>query len=704
MKTYRPTTIALLLTPAALLAGNASAAEATAELPTVTVTGSRMAVHSFDQPYSIDLLDQRKIGEGQLKVNASEALAGLPGIVALNRQNYAQDLQISSRGFGARSAFGVRGVRLIADGIPATNPDGQGQAATLNLDTAERIEVLRGPFSSIYGNHAGGVIQLFSRDGAGDPRMHIGATGGSWGTQKVDLGAEGSHGSLGYVFDSSHFETNGYRRHSAATRDQSFAKLTLQTDADSRLRLVAGALRQRDTQDPLGLTWTTYQRDTRAVESVATTFNTRKSIDHVQGGFAYERRFGAQQIDLSAYSGTRSVVQYQSIPSGVQANPRHAGGVVDFARQFYGAGIRWSLTQTGSSSELKLTAGAEYDASKDDRRGYQNFVGPSAAPTVLGIKGTLRRNEKDNVHNFDQYLQAVLTTENWAWAAGLRHSSVRFDVDDRYIVSGNGDDSGRIDYRRSTPTLGLTYHLTPTINLYLSAASGFETPTLNELSYSGNGGNFNFNLKPARSRQIETGLKYQTDDGARFNLALFRIRTADELVVLDSIGGRTSYQNAASTLRQGIEIGLERKLGAYWKTRASFARLRAIYDAAFVSKGSQIDAGRRIPGVPATTAYGELAWMPGNGLSVAAEAIYRSRIDVEDSNGAAPAPGFALVNLRLAAEQTSGDWRISEMLRVDNLFDRKYIGSVIVADSNGRFYEPGSGIGWFAGLQAQYEF
>lgn len=214
---------------------------AAAAVPVVVVTASRTEQLSFDLPASIDVIDANAIGAAQPRVNASEALAAVPGLVAQNRQNYAQDLQISSRGFG------VRGVRLIADGIPATMPDGQGQAATFDLDMAERIEVLRGPFSALYGNHSGGVVQLFTRDPKGPPAIELNVSSGSYGSHKTDLNAGGSSGKFGYLIDVSRFETDGYRSHSAATRDQAYAKLTFAPSATSRLVLVAGGLRQDDT-------------------------------------------------------------------------------------------------------------------------------------------------------------------------------------------------------------------------------------------------------------------------------------------------------------------------------------------------------------------------------------------------------------------------------------------------------------------------
>uniref|UniRef100_UPI0035B30EDE TonB-dependent receptor family protein n=1 Tax=Zoogloea sp. TaxID=49181 RepID=UPI0035B30EDE len=466
----------------------------------VVVTGSRAEAASFDMPAAIDVLDREQITAGQPRVNASEALIAVPGVVANNRQNYAQDLQISTRGFGARSAFGVRGVKLIADGIPASMPDGQGQAATFNLDVAERMEVLRGPYSAVYGNHSGGVIQLFTREPEDRPSVEGGFAAGSYGTTKADLGAQGKAGGLGYVFNASRFDTNGYRDHSAATRDQAFLKLTGKPDDVSKLTFTVNGLWQHNTQDPLGLSWNAYKSNPRGVDQAALDYNTRKSIDHLQAGVAYERRIGRDTLQLSAYSGQRSVIQYQSIPRTVQANARHSGGIIDFDRSFYGIGARYIAVGDLAGGRLTTTVGVDLDTSTDVRKGYENFVG-----TTLGVKGRLRRNETDSVESLDPYVQTEWARGDWALTAGVRHSRVKFKVDDQYIVGINGDDSGRKDYSKTTPVLGVVYKLNPAVNLYASAGRGFETPTLNEMFYSGSGGSFNFGLNPSKSEHSEIG-------------------------------------------------------------------------------------------------------------------------------------------------------------------------------------------------------
>jgi iron complex outermembrane receptor protein len=670
----------------------------------VIVSGSRIERASGDLPGAIDVIDAARIRDGQARVNLSEALAAVPGLVAQNRQNYAQDLQISSRGFGARSAFGVRGVRLIADGIPASMPDGQGQAATFNLDMAQRIEVLRGPFSAVYGNHSGGVIQLFTADGALAPSVELNVIAGSDGQYKSDLNAQGKRGSVGYVVDVSRFQTDGAREHSAAKRDQAFAKLTLAPGAGSRLTLVANSLGQDDTQDPLGVTWTTYQRNPRAGEidstdtqtpkrSLAERYNTRKSIDHQQAGLVFEQQFGDDRLKLTTYGGNRQVIQYQAFSKAFQAPASHSGGVVDFDRNFYGTDLNWAKVCAVAGGQLTTTIGFDYGHSADGRQGYENFVG-----TQFGVKGKLRRDEQDIVSSADPYVQAQWQGGAWVFDAGVRESHMTVQVQDRFL--SNGNDSGKLDYRHTTPVLGVLYKASPLLHLYASAARGFETPTLNELFYSGTGGGFNFTLRPSTSTHLETGLKARMGS-MRINAALFEVRTNDELVIDSATGGRTSYRNASSTLRQGAELSADAVLGQGMTARLALTSLRAVYNQGFGS----VLAGSRLPGVPNANAYAELAWKDADGrFGVALETITAGRVYAEDSNLERPAPGYALANLRVQAKQQLGGWQLKQFARINNVTNRQYVGSVIVGDTNKRFYESAPGRNWLLGASAKYDF
>lgn len=662
----------------------------------LVVTGSRYQASGWRLPFSVNRIDAEQATQGKPGVNLSEALGSVPGLVVQNRQNHAQDLQISSRGFGARAAFGIRGIKLLADGVPLSNPDGQGQAATFDLDTLERIEVLRGPFASVYGSNSGGVIQLFSRDGQGAPRVSADTSQAAYGTRRTRLSAEGGNAQAGFIINRSHFETDGYRDHSGAILDKTFAKLTLHPDDLSTLSLSVSELDQNDTQDPQGLTWAQVQSDRRAAAPSALLFDTRKSVDHRQLALNYERGFAAGTWQSTLYSGTRRVIQYQSIPPAVQGNPTHSGGVIDFERRFHGIGNRWIQPFDLGGSLLTLTAGLDYDQSRDDRQGYENFSG-----STLGVKGALRRDERNRVTSLSPYVQAAWQLGKLDLQAGLRHNQVEFEVDDRFL--GNGDDSGSVTYRELTPTLGASYALLPALSVYASWGQGLETPTLNELSYSGANGGFGFDLKPATSKQIEVGLKTHLTAGTRLQLALFQIDTDDELVVASASGGRSRFQNAAQTSRRGIELALESRLSETLRAHLAYTRIDATYSQAFSSNGRMIEAGNHLPGIPAHSLYGELNWQPAAGVSTAIEAMYRSELYVEDSNSARSAPSYALFNWQARFEQRVGALTFNQVLRIDNLLDRDYIGSVIVGDGNGRYYEPGPERAWYVGAGVQYQ-
>jgi iron complex outermembrane receptor protein len=347
---------------------------------------------------------------------------------------------------------------------------------------------------------------------------------------------------------------------------------------------------------------------------------------------------------------------------------------------------------------LRTTVGVDAGRSTDSRQGFENFIA-NGAEAEFGVRGRLRRDEEDKVANLDPYLQMEWERDKWVLTGGLRRSRVTFEVADRYL--SNGNDSGEVRYSHTTPLIGLLYKVSPTLNVYASAARGFETPTLNELFYSGAGAGFNFNLGPAASTHLEAGLKTVIGKDIRVNAALFQVKTQDELVVDVSSGGRTSYRNASATLRQGGEVSVDADLGAGWNAKLALSALRAIYDEGF----GAVPEGSRLPGVPKTSVYGELGWKEAAGrYGAALETIANGRVYAEDTNTAQAAPGYAIFNARAQASQQVGGWRFKEFVRLNNLFDRQYVGSVIVGDANRRFYEGAPGRNWVLGVSGQYQF
>src|SRR4051812_29793951 len=387
---------ALAASVSGVRAQDAKPAAAAVLLPEVVTSATRSERDSFSLPLSIDSVDGSVIREDRLGVNLSESLNRVPGISILNRQNYAQDLQISSRGFGARSAFGVRGIRLIQDGIPATLPDGSAQTATFDLNSADRIEVMRGPFSSMYGNASGGVIQLFTADGPPEPTLSGSLFGGSYGTYKGGVQFGGSDGRFNYMYDTSRFHSDGYRDHSTVTRDLSNAKFKMPA-GNGTLTMVLNAIDQPETQDPLGLTRAQVVANPRQSDPSATLFNTRKSVRQNQVGLVYDINLGsADKVQARTYIGERQVTQYQAIPLAAQSLPSASGGVVDQDFGYEGIGVRWTHTISGGDRPLNFTTGVDYDRMAQHRMGYINN---------FGIQGILKRDEENKVTNSDVFGQ-----------------------------------------------------------------------------------------------------------------------------------------------------------------------------------------------------------------------------------------------------------------------------------------------------------
>ena len=661
-------------------------------LDPVTVTATRRVERVFDVPASVDTIDAATIHDGQPQVNLSETLSRIPGVFAANRQNYAQDLQISSRGFGARAAFGVRGVRLYQDGIPVTMPDGQGQTGSFSLLSAARIEILRGPFSALYGNASGGVISVFTEDPPDVPGLEVTAGGGSYGTGVfgVKLGARTAH--VGGVVAASEFVTDGYRDHSSARRDVTNAKLVFDAAPATRVTLIGNTQYQPETEDPLGLTREQWNENPRGVDPAAIQFDTRKTINQMQGGAAVDHRFSDDlQLHVDAYGGQRTIRQYLAF-SGIGATS--AGGVPDLDRDYAGVGARLTWYGRVLDRPLAVTFGADADRQHERRKGFVNNNGEL---------GDLRRDEDDTVHSTDVYAQAEWDfAAQWSATVGIRTSNVRYGSDDHYITAQNPDDSGHQRFSDTSPVAGIVFHANDDLNAYLSYGEGFETPTFAEIAYRNGGSGLNFALEPARSRATELGVKYRVDQRQWLTAAIFNVDTKNEIVIDSATGGRTVFKNAPGTTRRGAEAEWDARFGYGLEAHVALTYLRARFSDPYTSGSPPVTvpSGSKLPGVPSKQAYGELAWVPANlyGLDTALEVQYVDKLYVNDQNSDA-APSYAVMNARVGFTQTVGRATWKAFVRLNNLFDRNYAGSVIVGDTNGRYFEPAPGRNWFAGVR-----
>ncbi len=710
MKTSK-TTLAILI--AGCFGTGAAAAEETKALSPVVVTATRVEQDSFDLPMSIDKVEKKDIQDAQLRMTLSESLSRIPGITAQNRNQMAQDPQISTRGFGARSAFGVRGIRLFVDGIPLSMPDGIGNPGSIDLSTIGGIEVMRGPFSAMYGNSSGGVIQLLSAEAPKRPEVSADVMFGSFNTRRDTLQAAGTRNGLEYSLTYTDFSSDGFREQSASSKQSATARLKTQIGNDARLTTLISWFDQ-NAQDPGGLVRNASAGDPSAfanptgASANSKLVNTRVARDNTQIGFNFEKTIDQNNsLNVIAYGGRRNNDQVLFV-ANAPANSRSS----QIARDFYGTELR--LTNRGQimSKAYTLTGGIAFGEMNDSR--YD--INADNGVTRPAIDANFNRNEAQSARNFDQYLQGSLAaSERLDVHVGLRRTKVDLSVRDRQIdparctaTARYCDTSGSVNYERTTPAVGAIYKLTPTLNVYANFGRAFETPTLVEISFlnAGAGTGPNLGLKPSTSDNFEVGAKAFIGETTRVNLAAFNIRTENEIITNQTVSGRTSFQNGKSTKRTGAELSVESLLPNNFSVYGAYTLLNAQFDEAFsYPTNNNVAKNNYIPGTYRVQFFGELAWshQPSN-FRVALEGRHNSKVYVNDTNTDA-APSYTIFNVRTSLQQQVGNWRITEYARIENIFDRQYIGSVRVNDyTNQRYFEPAPGRNYIIGIKANYAF
>ena len=686
---------------AAMLAPQAYADDARLTSP-VVITATRVEQNSFDLPVAIDVVEKKDIQDGQLQMTLSESLIRVPGITAQNRTNQSQDPQISSRGFGSRSSFGVRGVRVYVDGIPLTMPDGQGQPGIVDLSAIKSIEVMRGPFSALYGNSSGGVIQLFTEDAPKTPEIGSKIMFGSYDTRRQIMDAAGSVGNVEYLMNVSNFETDGYRDHSSGDKQAATAKLKIKVNEDTSVTSLINWFDQK-AEDPSGLSRADAFTNPRKVVLAVDNANTRVTRSHKQIGLNLEHNLNQNNtINVMAFVGKRD--NNQILATNTDGTSSRSSVI---ARDFRGTDVRWDNKGTIASLPYTLSVGLNYGKSSDAR------TDTNVTPSI-----SLNRDEDNIVDNFDQYAQGKLAvTDKLDIHAGLRHTKVKLTVKDNYIAnsgvntSSNGNNSGSVEYEKTNPVIGAIFKINPSFNLYANYGKGFETPTFIEAAYNttSSGAIPNLNLKPSESQNYEVGAKAFIANNTQVNLSVFKINTKNEIVLSSTNAfNRSSFKNADKTKRSGAELSIDSKFANNISTYFSYSLLNAKFDSNFISnfkgENQEVYIGDKIPGTYSNQIYAEIAWKyQPLGFSTALEGRYNSKVYVNDINDDF-APSYKIANIRAGFEQNVGGWNFTEFVRVENIFDKDYIGSVRINDSNSRFFEPAADRNYLLSVGATYKF
>ena len=532
---------------------------------------------------------------------------------------------------------------------------------------------------------------------------------GSYDTKRQVLNAAGAADGVEYLLNVSNFETDGYREHNAGQKEQATAKFKVNlTDATKVTALVNWF--DQEAQDPLGLSRAVAFDDPEAAGVGAVAANTRVYRSHTQAGFNIEHAFNSNNsINLMTYVGTRENQQYLALPVSPPVNAN--GRASEISRDFWGTDLRWDNKGELADMPYNLSLGLTYGKMHDDRLDVNAVNGikrPINVPNNANFG--LNRREENISRNFDQYIQGKLSlTENFDVHAGARHTKVNLKINDEFLTgnSANGNNSGRVEYQKTTPVIGAVWKVMPTVNLYANYGEGFETPTFIESAFATSAANSrpNLGLKPSESKNYEVGAKAFLSDATQANLTLFHVSTDDEIVVQDNIAGRVSYTNANKTKRRGIEFSVETLFDNNITLYGAYTLLDAKFASDFTNKlGRTIESGNIIPGTYRTQLYGEISWKyQPLGFHAAFEGRYNSKVYVDDVNSDA-APSYTIFNLRAGFQQQIGNWSLSEYLRVENMFDREYIGSVRINDGNARFFEPAADRNYLLGLSASYKF
>lgn len=653
----------------------------------IRVTATRSELLATEVPAATTVLTAEEIQRGRTLLGLDEALNAVPGVFVQNRGNFAQDERISIRGFGARASFGIRGVAVIVDGIPQTLPDGQAQVDSIDLGAVERIEVLRGPASALYGNAAGGVIRITTQRGPIPAEAGVRQTVGAFGLVRTQLSGGGRWRDSDFYLSANRLKQDGFRAHSAVEQYQLGGKWRWQPGPDTHVVAVANLFDSPTAQDPGGVTKTQARADPDAARDANVAFDAGESVDQQKLGLSVEHGFGGateQRIHLAGFYLARDFDNRL---------PFTDGGQVDFNRDFAGADFRYQLDGSLAGYDHRLTAGVDHRRQNDDRRRFDNLE---------GIRGDRVLEQRERVTSTGIYLQQRLELDaDWALTAGVRWDRVELDVDDSLLA--NGDDSGRRVWEEISPGAGLTWNPAAELNAYANVGTAFQTPTTTELANPqnpGSGGGFNRELEPQTARNYEIGLRGQFGDRLRYEAAAFRTRIDDAITSFEvpdfSGSGRDFFRNAGRSTRKGIELMLVARPLDEFSARLSYAYSDFTFDRFTTPDGDF--SGNRLPGVPEHKLDLRLGYENDHGVFVETELLAVSDFFADNANSVEN-DGYARVDLRAGRTWTSPLWRVRGFVGINNILDARYNENVRVNAFGGRFFEPAPGRHAYLGFE-----
>ncbi|MEZ4964693.1 MAG: TonB-dependent receptor [Saprospiraceae bacterium] len=653
-------------------------------LRAVEISAARMSSSPNESALAISVLDCDRLHLAQAQLSLSESLGAVPGVFTMGDANFSQDIRIAIRGFGARAGFGIRGIKLLLDGIPESAPDGQAQVDNIDLAVIDRLELLRGAPAGLWGNASGGLISLHTDPVPAQPGhgfAEVRLTGGAFGYRQAHIKAGLRRGKVSAIASLTRYDLEGYREHSGAAGTLFNSKISWSPDSSAQWTLLLNATDSPRADDAGALSAGQAEQDPASANSTNVRFRAGESLRQGRAAIVFVKYWGdTQSLRLRGYAAGRDFENRL---------PFENGGQVAFQRFFAGGGGQYEW----HTRRLHLSAGFDADRQADARQRFQNLD---------GVRGAQSLDQTEIFAGLGSFVAA-----EWNAAArlklsgGLRYDAVLLQVRDHFAA--DGDQSGKTWYRRGSPWAGLFFRLLPHLHMYANAGTRFETPTLSELSNNPAGtGGFASGLLPQRTTAFEAGLRGQVNSSKAgrlgWEIACFRSYTRDELSPYELPGqpGRTYYRNAGEVLRQGLEISLD------WHPLDGLSLLTQYTFSDFRFKRYTTPAGdvsgNRLPVLPQHLGQAELRWERPEGLYFLTTFRLTGNLYADDAN-AVPVDGWAFLKARIGWRRKFGIISVDLFTGADNLTDVRYFNNVRPNAGGGRYFEPGAGVAWLAGVR-----
>ncbi|MGE0824009.1 MAG: TonB-dependent receptor family protein [Candidatus Binatia bacterium] len=658
----------------------------TTTLAPVVVTATRSDTPITQVPAAVSVVDKSDIQLGQPTISLDESLNRVPGLFVQNGFNFSQDQRVSMRGFGTRAAFGIREVKFVVDGIPLTSPDGQTDIDDLDMGAVERIEVLRGPVSSLYGNASGGVINIITEDGPTRPFAELRTTGGSFGLMKTQAKTGGQVGKLNFFFNTSYLYLDGYRDQSRFRNVAFTGKIRYTIDPQSDITTLLSFIDSPLAEDAGGLTRAQVKQNRRQARDLNVSLDAGEEITQGRLGFVYRNRFlPGHELIVTQYS------LFRQFQGNLPILPRLGSGVVAFDRFGIGGGVKYAYDTTIMGMRNHFMLGVDTQYQIDNRRRFDNNDGK---------KGQRRFHQDEEVTSVGPFIRDELyLRENLILSFGLRYDSVRFSVDDRFRQ--DGDDSGSRTPDQISPMGGILYSPLPSLSLYANVSTAFQVPTTTEFANPNEGGGFNPDLDPQKAINYEVGARGTFWQRVRYDMAFFWITIDDELIQFEGPSGRSFFRNAGRSTRRGVEAFFNVPLTNELIWTFSYTLLDAQFDR-YRTPGGRFDDNDE-PGIPPNQIFSELFYAHPSGFYGAANLLFVDRFYADDANRHHN-NSYTVLNLRMGYEWQLGRGRISPFVGLNNVGDEYYNGLVRLNAVGNRFFEPSPDFNVYGGVAISYAF